>query len=210
MQQLLPLRPPSHMMQQVLHSGKEVAAAPHWLIVIPTVPSAPSSLRVTAWRRMRGAGAVALHGGVWVLPHQPEQEAVALALRTQLRAAGGDVGLFAADALEGLESEALMDRFRSERDQEYAEFCEGCGEFRAEIHKETTQEKFTFPELEEIEADLGKLDAWLRKIRGRDFFGASRAEEAGEALTECERLFEGYAHRVYAALGVEVDEHRET
>lgn len=155
---------------------------------------------------MRGAGALHLHGGVWVLPHRPEQVELARAVRAQIRAAGGDVILLAADALEGVEAEAVKDRFRVERHQEYAEFCEGCEEFLAEIDKETAREKFTFPELEEIEDDLGKLHGWLQKIRDRDFFGGSRAEEAVQRLTACEQAFDGYAHRVYAVLGVEVDD----
>ncbi len=174
--------------------------------MIPTVPSSPSSLRVTVWRRMRGAGALNLHGGVWVLPRRPEQEELARAVRSQVRATGRDVALLAADAVDGLEAEAIRDRFRAERDLEYAEFREGCGEFLDEIDKETAREKFTFPELEEIEDDLGKLDAWLRKIRDRDFYGASGAAEAAALLAACARAFEGYAHRVYAALGVEVDD----
>jgi hypothetical protein len=176
------------------------------LIVIPTVPSSPSSLRVTVWRRMRGAGALHLHGGVWVLPHRPAQEDLARAVRGQVRTAGGDVVLLSADALDGMEAEVVKDRFRAERAEEYAEFCEGCDEFLAEIDKETAREKFTFPELEEIEDDLEKLHAWLRKIRDRDFFGGSRADEAAQMLVSCERAFDGYAHRVYAALGIEEDD----
>lgn len=176
-----------------------------WLIVIPTVPSSTSSLRVTVWRRMRGAGALSLHGGVWILPNLPEQEKLAVDVLAQVRAAGGDVMLLTADLLDSLNPEAVRARFRNERDQEYAELAEGCGEFLAEIEKETAREKFTYPELEEIEGMLARLHSWLKKIRARDFFGAPGADEAARLLSVCEQALEGYARRVYLALGVEGD-----
>lgn len=173
-----------------------------WLLVMPSVPSSPSSLRVTVWRRMRGAGALSLHGGVWLLPHQPEQEKLARDVLAQVRAAGGEVVLLASDLLDGISAEAVRDRFRQERNQEYREVMEGCGEFLAEIEKETAVEKFTYPELEEIEDMLARLQLWFRKIRARDFFGAPGADDAQQQLDVCAEALEGYAARVYAALGV--------
>lgn len=152
---------------------------------------------------MRGAGALHLHGGLWVFPNRPEQERLARAVLAQVRAAGGEVVLFVADVLEGLAPDAIRDRLGAERDQEYAEFGEGCQEFLAEIDKETARQKFTYPELEEIEDELTKLQTWLRKIRERDFFGSAGSADGAHLLATCAEAFDGYAHRVYAALGVE-------
>lgn len=154
---------------------------------------------------MRGAGALSLHGGVWILPNLPEQEKLALDVLAQVRASGGDVLLLTADLLDSLDPEAVRGRFRNERDQEYAELAEGCGEFLAEIEAETAREKFTYPELEEIEGMLARLHAWFKKIRARDFFSAAGAEEAVRLLSVCEQALEDYSRRVYVALGVEGD-----
>ena len=153
---------------------------------------------------MRAAGAVNLHGGVWVLPHRPEQEAVARSVFTEIRAAGGDLILIAGDTLAGLDAETVRERFQAERDQEYAEFCERCHEFMAEVDRETAKRKFTFAELEEIEDDLGKLQAWLGKIQRRDFFGATRARQAVEEIAACEQACAAFTGRVYAEQGVNV------
>ena len=151
---------------------------------------------------MRGAGALSLHGGVWLLPHRPEHEKLARDVLAQVRAAGGEGVLLASDLLDGLSAEAVHARFLQERDQEYEEVVEGCGEFLAEIEKETAAQKFTYPELEEIEGMLARLHLWFRKIRARDFFGAPGAEEAQRHLAVCVKACEGYAARVYAVLGV--------
>jgi len=151
---------------------------------------------------MRGAGALNLHAGVWVLPSRAAQEAEMRSVQADVRAAGGDAVLLAADVVEGPDAESLRGRFRTDRDQEYAEFCARCAEFVADVDKETAKRKFTSAESEEIENDLGKLDAWLGKIRGRDFFGASLGAAAREALAACQGAAGAFTGRVYDQEGL--------
>ncbi len=172
-----------------------------WLLFLPQVPASPSSLRVAIWRRMREVGAAGLQNGVWVLPRKPEQEKFLQELLAEVNRQGGSGLLLVALPLNPQDQEEIIERFRSDRDDEYVEFCERCREFVAEIDKETGLQKFTFAELEENEEDLKKLAGWLRKIQGRDFFGGHRAEEAVTALARCRGAFRSFMNSVYAREG---------
>ncbi len=176
-------------------------AADEWLLFLPQVPSSPSSLRVAIWRRMRDAGALGLQNGVWALPHNPQQERLMQELLEDVNRDGGSGLLLVAVPLAPKAQKEIIERFRSGRDDEYTEFCERCGEFIAEIEKETGLEKFTFAEMEENEEDLKKLAGWLRKIQARDFFGGRRAEEAALALARCNEVFRNFVNAVYAREG---------
>lgn len=180
-------------------------AAYQWLLLLPQVPSSPSSLRVTVWRRMRAAGAVSLQNGIWILPRQKEREQVARDVQAEVGAAGGTVLAMAASLLPGGEDAAIIERFRADRDQEYAEFRERCSAFREELEKESAQQKFTYAELEESDEELKKLTGWLAKIQARDFFGGSQRPQAAEDLATCQWALETFAHSVYAREGISED-----
>lgn len=175
-----------------------------WLIFLPQIPSSPSSLRVLVWRRMRAAGAIGLQNGVWVLPHRLEYEKFIRELLTELAPLGGSGLSFTAASFGEATDATIIERSRSDRDQEYAEFSERCTEFLHEIEKETAQKKFTYAELEENEDDLTKLTAWLHKIQMRDFFKGYRAEAALTILTQCRDALTVFTQMVYhdAELGI--------
>jgi len=44
-----------------------------WILFLSQLPTNPSSLRVTVWRKMRANGALGLQNGVWMLPDRSEQ-----------------------------------------------------------------------------------------------------------------------------------------
>lgn len=178
------------------------SGALEWLLFLPQVPAAPSSLRVQVWRRTRAAGAIGLQGGVIALPRATEHEQFLRTLLTDLERQGGSGTIFIAAPLDAAYSEALITRFRDERDQEYAEFSERAREFLGELAKETRSAKFTFAELEENEHDLRRLEGWLQKIQARDYFQGKRAPEAFDALTACREALDGFTRAVYAREGL--------
>lgn len=104
-----------------------------WLLFLPQLPSSPSSLRVMVWRRLRSAGAVSLQNGVCILPDTPNQLAFASELLAEVQASGGSGLVLSATALAGIDDPELIERFRSERDQEYDEFQERCSDCRAAL-----------------------------------------------------------------------------
>lgn len=71
-----------------------------WLLFIHQLPSQPSNLRVTTWRRLQQIGAIPLKQAVYALPDTPDAREDLEWLKTEVKAAGGDATVFAADNLD--------------------------------------------------------------------------------------------------------------
>ena len=169
-----------------------------WLIFLSQLPTNPSSLRVTTWRKMRAAGALGLQNSAWIMPHTPDNEKFLQELLTNIQQQDASGQIFSVVPLTETVEQDLLSRFQVDRDHEYSEFCERCQECLAEIDKETKKEKFTFAELEEIEDDVEKLTAWLKKIQKRDFLKSSKSDEAVEIMNQCKSAFNQFGQAVYA------------
>jgi len=174
-----------------------------WLLFTHQTPTAPSSLRVTVWRRLQSAGAVSVQQGVWMLPFTPEHEQCLRELLKDLQAHGGNGLLFVATTCDAEAETQIVTRFQEERAKDYAEFAGRCQDFFQEIEKETAAGHFSFAELEEIEEDLAKLTSWLRKIQHRDFFPGPKAEEATRLLARCRHMLDLFTRTVYTHAGLE-------
>ncbi|MEO5759822.1 MAG: Chromate resistance protein ChrB [Mesorhizobium sp.] len=170
-----------------------------WLLLTYKVPPEPPGKRVALWRRLKGMGAVYLQNGVCVLPKTDDHVRRLKMLENDIREMNGEAVILETVALDRLQEEKVVLRFREDRDEQYREFIGRCAGFEAEIAKEFSINKFTYAELEEEDTDLKKLQGWLEKIRKLDFYGAPLAEEASARLRACEVLLEGYAQRVFDA-----------
>ncbi len=53
--------------------------------------------------------------------------------------------------------------------------------------REMEHREFTYAELEELEADLGKLRRWTEQVRARDYFGNEAPQDLRDILDRCER-----------------------
>ena len=173
-----------------------------WLMFLAQLPAAPSSARVTLWRRLKAAGASGFMTGAWVLPASSEHEALFKHLAETVRDQEGQAAVFVADAVDGGDY-GVIERFRADRAREYGEFDERSQALIAEIEKERRKKKFTFAELEEIEDDLEKLTTWLAKIEARDFFPNEKQESARQRLAKCAAACAGFSEQVYAHEGLE-------
>ena len=175
-------------------------AAPNgWLVLIYRIPSEPTRLRATAWRRLKGLGAIYLQNSAAALPASAAAERALRKLRHEIGEMGGTAVLLSCTALAG-ESEVLA-AFQAARDDEYEEIIDKCQDFLGQLDKEYKAEHFTYAELEENEEDLAKLQGWLAKVTDRDVFGAPKRAATLEAVGTCERALEEYAARVYAEEG---------
>jgi len=167
-----------------------------WLLLIYRIPSEPTRLRATVWRRLKGLGAVYLQNSVAALPAGSASERALRKLRREILDMGGTAQLLASQALAGQQD--ILGVFQAARDDEYEEIVDKCQDFHGQLQKEYDAGHYTYAELEENEEDLVKLRNWLAKITERDVFGAPRRAATLEAIASCELALEEYAARVYA------------
>lgn len=170
-----------------------------WLLLTYKVPPEPAAKRIALWRKLKGMGAIYLQSGVCLLPESADHTRRLKMLENDIAGMGGEALILVMNALDKGQEDKVIARFNADRDEQYREFLGRCADFETEIAKEIAIAKFTYAELEEEDADLRKLQAWLDKIRRLDFYGAALAGEAAERLTACEALLDGYAKRVFDA-----------
>lgn len=175
------------------------SSANGWLVLIYRIPSEPTRLRATAWRRLKGLGAVYLQNSVAALPARPAAERALRKLRHEIEEMSGTATLLACTALAG--EHEILATFQAARNDEYEEIVDKCHDFLAGLEKEYSANHFTYAELEENEEDLLKLRNWFAKVTDRDVFGASRHAATSNELAGCEEALEKYAARVYAENG---------
>ena len=168
-----------------------------WLLFCPQLPATPSSPRVMVWRKMRSAGAVGLDNGLWILPETDASKNILLEIKTYLENQGGTSKTFLASALDEDTEAEILERFQQDRREEYMELKEQCFDFLAEIDKEIGRKNFSFAEYEENEQDLVKLEAWLEKVKQRDFLGGDQAAEAVGWLENCRQALQKFATEVF-------------
>jgi hypothetical protein len=83
------------------------------LLFIHQLPSHPSNLRVTTWRRLQQIGAIPLKQAVYALPDTPDAREDVEWLKTEVKAAGGDASVFAADNVDAWSDDALIEAIPS-------------------------------------------------------------------------------------------------
>ena len=167
-----------------------------WLLLVYRVPSEPSRLRATVWRRIKSLGAIYLQSSAAALPASTAAERALRRLRSEILDMAGTAVLLSCEVLAG-ESD-IRAQFQDARDDEYEEIVDKCADFIAGIDKEYREAHFSYAELEENEVDLVKLRTWLQRVRDREVFGAAGLQQAVSSLAECEEKLEAYAARVYA------------
>jgi len=167
-----------------------------WLLLIYRVPSEPSRLRATVWRRIKSLGAIYLQSSVAALPASVHAERALRKLRSEILDMSGSAVLMSCSVIVG--EQEVKSAFQAARNDEYEEIVDKCHDFLAGLRKEYAENHFSYAELEENEVDLVKLRTWLDRVRQRDAFGASGLQTTLTALAECEEQLEAYAARVYA------------
>lgn len=176
-----------------------------WNLLIYKVPAQPSTRRVYVWRKLKGLGALYLQQSVSVLPQRDDLQHHLEELKTDIVAGGGEADLLTIwiDAPE--QNAMLIERFQQQANQEYEEFLGQCQDFHLELSKERKTGNLTFAEMEENEAELGKLRSWLPKIRERDLFDAEKYSEALQAFEECSQDFQYFIEQVFSAQAIDSD-----
>lgn len=170
-----------------------------WNLLIYRVPSQPSTQRVYVWRKLKGWGGLYLQQSVCVFPQHQELQQQLGKLRQEILEGGGEADLLTVTIEDPEQTQMLIGRFQQQIDEEYREFLGRCQDFHQELASEREKKNFTFAELDENEAELTKLRAWLPKIRDRDFFEAFLLSSVLEAIDRCEQDFQQFSQEIYDA-----------
>ena len=182
----------------VTSGARAIATSTTWHLFIYRLPANPSRTRVAVWRELRRLGALPLQQSAVVVPETGGSAAQLGGVEARILAEGGTVYHYRLAGLPAEEQARLVGEWNQVRDHEYAEIVEECEtKFRREVEFETFRANFTGSEAEEIEADLEKIRAWFARIRVRDCFAAAGRAEAEAAITECQRLLDGFVDRVF-------------
>ena len=144
-------------------------------------------------------GAVYLQNGVCLLPKTDDHIRRLKMLENDVSEMGGKSVILETVALDRVQEEKVVARFKADRDEAYREFIDKCGDFEGEIANEGAANHYTYSELEENDVDLKKLQGWFDKIRKLDFYGAALGAEAEKRFRACEALLDAYARQVFDA-----------
>jgi AraC-like DNA-binding protein len=177
--------------------------ARQWLLLIYKVPQDPTRFRTYLWRQMRMLGALNLQQMVCLLPKTPDLESEFMRLAYKIEEFGGEANLLTITSPSKEWEDRIIAGFNATVDEEYAEIAENEERFQDEIRRETRKKKFTFAELEDMEADREKISREMAKVKARDFFDAPGRLVADAQMAESRRLFEEFSRKVYEQEGVE-------
>lgn len=168
---------------------------PGWALIVYRAPKEPSTARVAAWRRLHRLGGLYVGPSVCLVPRGLADRRVLERIADGVRTAGGTFDVFQIEAFAGDAHALLVDRFNAARNAEYAEVVERALALRTELEREGARGKFTFAEVEENEADMGKLRRWLQTLGDRDLFAAAGRGAAERAVREAADVLQDFAER---------------
>lgn len=177
--------------------------ARQWLLLIYKVPQDPTRFRTYLWRQMRMLGALNLQQMVCLLPKTPDHETEFQRLVDKIEEFGGEASLLTVTSPSKEWEDKIIAGFNAVRNEEYAEVAENEERFQDEIRRETRKQKFTFTELEDMEADRGKIRREMAKVQARDFFDAPGRREAEVRMAESRKLLEEFSEKVYKRENIE-------
>jgi hypothetical protein len=165
-----------------------------WLLLIYTLPSQPSRKRAYVWRELKKLGAAYLRDGVAILPAQADLRERLSDVRDRIVEYEGTVDLIEAPSFPAEREEQLVERFNEERASEYRELYHACVRFLRDVLHDVDAEEFGFPDVDNLESELGRLTRWYAQVRDRDYFGGAGGERVAEILAKCDKAFDHFVH----------------
>jgi hypothetical protein len=144
-----------------------------WLILVYQLPREPSRYRVAVWRKLRTLGALYLQDGAVALPEDAVTREQLEWLQLRVREAGGEASLWEAKPATLAEEKALVEAFRSSREEAYTSIISEA---------ERVRRKAVMGGGKALGEELRKLERELRAERRRDYFRSPLRKEAASAL----------------------------
>jgi hypothetical protein len=143
----------------------------NWLLLILSLPTENTTVRMRVWRSVKLAGAVVLRDGVYVLPNQSACLLNFQRIANEVKAASGSVFLMAANPTEPSDWQALFDR-----SQDYQR-----------LHTELEgyhQALVAGSQAVDIIKPFRKLQKSLDSLQAIDFFPSPQQAKTTTAMTE--------------------------
>jgi hypothetical protein len=160
------------------------AKSPHqWLLFVHQLPSAPSNLRVRTWRRLQQLGAIPIKQAVYVLPDSPSAREDFEWLKTEVKAAGGDASVFAANNVDTWSDDALIEEFRRSAQEGYTALAADVEKVLKRANLARRSHGTRTPSTRRLrEAFRGRLAG----IESVDFFGSAGRDRVTTLLKQLE------------------------
>jgi hypothetical protein len=161
-----------------------------WVLLIYLVPATPSRKRAAIWRELKKIGSVYLRDGVCVLPARPETAAALRAIAVRVEEFGGQATLVENAQLDSRRADTVIAQARAARASEYADILREVEQLWEYLQREPTHRQFTSSEVDELLADLGKLERWSQQVTARDYFGHGPDEALMQLFARCQETIE--------------------
>jgi hypothetical protein len=165
-----------------------------WLLLIYTLPSQPSRKRAYVWRELKKLGAVYLRDGVALVPRQEPLERHMQEIVARIREYEGTVDLLISPQFDQDRETELIAHFGKERGAEYRELYHACVRFLRDVLHEVDSDEFGFPDVSNLESELGRLHRWQEQVKERDYFRVPESQRVQEILAKCDEAFERFTH----------------
>lgn len=156
-----------------------------WLLFVHQLPSTPSNLRVRTWRRLQQLGAVPVKQAVYVLPDTPNAREDFEWLKTEIKAAGGDASVFAADSVDAWSDDALVEEFRRSRQEAYAALAREIARVVARLGATRRPRGTRAPAARRLAGVFGDRLSAIERV---DFFGSAGRDRVTTLLRQLDEL----------------------
>jgi hypothetical protein len=154
-----------------------------WLLFVHQLPSNPSNLRVRTWRRLQQLGAIPIKQAVYVLPDTPSSREDFEWLKTEVKGAGGDASVFAADNVDSWSDDALVEEFRRSRQEAYASLARDVETVLTRTSGTRRPHGARAPAIRRLSEGFRER---LTAIEGVDFFGSAGRDRVTTLLKQLE------------------------
>ena len=159
-----------------------------WLLFVHQLPSGPSNLRVRTWRRLQQLGAIPVKHAVYALPDTPHAREDFEWLQTEVKAAGGDVSVFAADHVDAWSDDGLIEEFRRSRQEAYTVLAR---DIEKVLKRAASSRRPSGTRAPAIRRLLAVFRERLTAIEHIDFFGSAGRDRVATLLARLEEHTSG-------------------
>ena len=174
---------PNKAEQSPASSGRRAKPARRWLLFVHQLPSSPSNLRVRTWRRLQQLGAIPIKQAVYALPDTPDAREDFEWLKTEVKGAGGDASVFAADNVDAWSDDSLVEDFRRSRQEAYTKLAR---DIETVLKRATSSRRPSGTRAPALRRLLDVFRERLAGIEQIDFFGSAGRDRVTTLITKLE------------------------